>query len=339
MKTQLAAIVLATSMAMPLVYGEEMTPKTHSDASKVNPNATAPMPMRASQFIGTDIYNNDNASLGEVEDIVLDGGHSQISYVAVSYGGLLGIGDKLFAVPYPAFKFRPVDKGKVYLDINKDTLKNQQGFDKNNWPDINNADTRKQMMDLYHVSPTDMPRSELRSDRVTGNSSANPDVGTNRPGTAAGNNSSDATRTNTNPGGEVKDTTVAGANNNAPMKDGLVWSRRYSQLKGANIINRADEKLGDIYDVVFDAHSGKVNYVVLQRGGVMGIGDKLFAVPADSLISKQGEEKLVLDISVDRFKNAPGFDQNRWPDFADPTLKGTYDQFYNQQQTSAAEQR
>jgi len=315
MKRQLAMMLVCTPLLAPVAFADDNNMRTDiRDAA--NKAVDQVLPMRASQFIGMNIYNMENASLGEVKDIVLDGGHTQISYVAVTYGGLLGIGDKLYAVPYQAFKYRPLDKGKLFLDISKDTVKNAQGFDQNSWPDLNDPKIRQNMMDMYHVSKVDP--------------AANLDDRTREADARVRQAARDADRKMDN-AGLASDAT--------PKKDGLIWSRRYSQLKGADIVNTSNDKLGDVYDIVFDARNGHVNYVVLQRGGVLGIGDKLFAVPAQALLSKAGEEKLVLDVPVDRFKNAPGFDQSHWPDFADPSLRGTYDQFYTPSQTSTIEEK
>lgn len=79
---------------------------------------------------------------------------------------------------------------------------------------------------------------------------------------------------------------------------------------------------------MIDTTSGKVAYGVLSFGGVLGMGNKLFAVPWDAL-TVDGEDKcLVLNVSKERLKDAPGFDKDHWPDFAEPAfadkLRGYY---------------
>lgn len=71
---------------------------------------------------------------------------------------------------------------------------------------------------------------------------------------------------------------------------------------------------------MIDTTSGKVAYGVLSFGGIMGMGDKLFAVPWDSLAVDGENECLVLNVSKERLKDAPGFDKDHWPNFADPTF-------------------
>jgi hypothetical protein len=62
----------------------------------------------------------------------------RVAYVVLSFGGFLGIGDKLFAVPWSALR---VDEGEheFILDVDRKTLENAPGFDKDNWPDMADA--------------------------------------------------------------------------------------------------------------------------------------------------------------------------------------------------------
>jgi sporulation protein YlmC with PRC-barrel domain len=57
---------------------------------------------------------------------------------------------------------------------------------------------------------------------------------------------------------------------------------RASKLVGVNVYNDANEKIGDINDVILDK-SGKVENVVLGVGGFLGMGEHYVAVPYDKL--------------------------------------------------------
>ncbi len=91
-----------------------------------------------------------------------------------------------------------------------------------------------------------------------------------------------------------------------------------SQWMGQTIHNLQDEKLGELTDIVFDAVSGQIIYGVLSVGGLLGVGEKLFAVPW-SLLRRDGvdESHIRLDASLDRLKTAPGLDRDNLPDHAD----------------------
>lgn len=97
------------------------------------------------------------------------------------------------------------------------------------------------------------------------------------------------------------------------------------ELMGANTLigdkvhNELDEHLGDIKEIILDMRTGKVAYAVLSFGGVFTIGEKLFAVPWNSLKLDTVNKRFVLNIPKDRFENAPGFDTDHWPNMADQT--------------------
>jgi sporulation protein YlmC with PRC-barrel domain len=112
---------------------------------------------------------------------------------------------------------------------------------------------------------------------------------------------------------------------------------RASDLSGLAVYNPKDERLGKIEDLVLDPASGKIRYAVLSFGGVLGIGDKYFALPwkCVSFVAKgqtsagtQKESHCVLDVDKDFLKNAPGFDKDHWPDFADATWRQKVDEYY-----------
>jgi sporulation protein YlmC with PRC-barrel domain len=57
---------------------------------------------------------------------------------------------------------------------------------------------------------------------------------------------------------------------------------RASKLAGVDVYNEANEKIGDINDVILD-RSGKVAKVILGVGGVLGLGERYVAVAFDKL--------------------------------------------------------
>ena len=99
-------------------------------------------------------------------------------------------------------------------------------------------------------------------------------------------------------------------------------------LLGNDVYNKQDEDLGDIKEIMLDVPNGKVSYAVLSYGGVMGFGEKLFAVPWDALKLDTVNKRFVLDIAKERLADAPGFDKDDWPDMADQTWQGQVHSYY-----------
>jgi len=93
-----------------------------------------PRVLSASKLIGNKVINRDGEQLGNIKDLMIDLDDAQIAYAVLSFGGLLGLGDKLFAVPLEALIFSGKDN-TVILDVDKEVLKNAPGFDKDHWPE------------------------------------------------------------------------------------------------------------------------------------------------------------------------------------------------------------
>ncbi|MBO6783334.1 MAG: PRC-barrel domain-containing protein [Alphaproteobacteria bacterium] len=93
-----------------------------------------------------------------------------------------------------------------------------------------------------------------------------------------------------------------------------------TSINGDKVVNPQGEDLGKIEDLMIDLESGTVRYAVMSFGGFLGMGDKLFAVPMDALHVKSGDEAFVLNATEEKLKNAPGFDKDDWPNFADPAF-------------------
>ena len=88
-------------------------------------------------------------------------------------------------------------------------------------------------------------------------------------------------------------------------------------LVGNQVVNRQDQPLGDIEDIMLDVTQGRIAYAVLSSGGVLGLGAKLFAVPWGALTLDADRKCFILDASKESLEKAPGFDNDRWPDAAD----------------------
>jgi sporulation protein YlmC with PRC-barrel domain len=101
-----------------------------------------------------------------------------------------------------------------------------------------------------------------------------------------------------------------------------------STLRNTSVVNPQGEDLGSIEDLMIDPTQGRVQYAVLDFGGFLGVGDKLFAVPLEAFTIDRQNERFVLDVTKDRLESAPGFDKSNWPTTADPAfLESVYDHY------------
>ncbi len=98
-------------------------------------NGPGPALMGADTLLGNDVCNLQQESLGDIKEIMLDMRTGRISYAVLSFGGFLGVGEKLFAVPWSALALDTVNK-RFTLNVTLARLEEAPGFDKDSWPDM-----------------------------------------------------------------------------------------------------------------------------------------------------------------------------------------------------------
>lgn len=91
--------------------------------------------MGANTLVGNDVCNLQSEDIGNIKEILLDMHTGRVSYAVLSFGGFLGMGEKLFAVPWEALKLDTENK-RFTLDVKKSRLESAPGFDKDNWPNM-----------------------------------------------------------------------------------------------------------------------------------------------------------------------------------------------------------
>jgi PRC-barrel domain len=117
---------------------------------------------------GTGVRNLAGDSLGSIAEIMIDLTNARIAYAVLSYGGFLGIGDKLFAVPWSALSFDQ-RANEFILDVQRETLENAPGFDKDNWPDMSDPVYGGEIHKHYGKAPYwENPMTDLSSDEFAG---------------------------------------------------------------------------------------------------------------------------------------------------------------------------
>jgi sporulation protein YlmC with PRC-barrel domain len=100
-------------------------------------------------------------------------------------------------------------------------------------------------------------------------------------------------------------------------------------LEDERVCNVEGEHLGNVDHIMLDVPSGRIAYAVLSFGGFLGMGDKLFAVPWQSLVLDIEKKCFILNVSKERLKSAPGFDKDNWPTFADQQWARDIHTFYD----------
>ncbi|MBZ0292733.1 MAG: PRC-barrel domain-containing protein [Anaerolineae bacterium] len=112
--------------------------------------------LSASTLMHTGVVNPKGESLGQIEEFMLDLDAGRVAYAVLSFGGFMGLGDKLFAIPWEMMQF-DTDRERIILDITRERLENAPGFDKNNWPSTANDDWLNKIYSYYGVEPYHTP--------------------------------------------------------------------------------------------------------------------------------------------------------------------------------------
>jgi sporulation protein YlmC with PRC-barrel domain len=115
-------------------------------------NGPGPSLMGADTLIGNDVYNQQDEDLGDVKEIMLDMSTGRVSYAVLSFGGILGMGEKLFAVPWNALTLDTKNK-RFTLNVTKASLDQAPGFDKDSWPNMADQAWARGIHDYYGTQP------------------------------------------------------------------------------------------------------------------------------------------------------------------------------------------
>src|SRR5215213_8155888 len=92
--------------------------------------------LTATSIIGDKVENLQGENLGKIDNLMININSGEIEYTVVEFGSFLGMGGKLFAIPFEELQLKTVGHAFI-LDRDKAYLKNSPGFDKDHWPDTN----------------------------------------------------------------------------------------------------------------------------------------------------------------------------------------------------------
>lgn len=224
----------------------------------------------------TTVKNRSDQDLGEINDLAIDPSTGYVSYAVLESGGVLGMGEKKFAIPLSAMDVVTTDR--VRLDKSKSYFENHKGFNQDQWP------TR--------------PDSEFASASRSRNDGT--DHGSRMSGTD-------------------------GTNSAAGQR--ITQIRKASEFVGMNVYDNSGNDIGEISDLYVDPDNDRVSFAVLSHGGVMGMGDELYAIPWDSMhINK---DNVSINVPKSRIENGPKQKKNDKAGFEDPDWVVTVYRYYD----------
>lgn len=112
------------------------------------------------------VFNGKGEKLGKIEDLMIDLNSGRIAYAVLSFGGFLGLGNKLFAIPWEflcvdnRWNYHDIYQQRIVLNILKEKLEKAPGFDRNNWPREPDWAWLKEVFTYYGCQPYWAPPEE-----------------------------------------------------------------------------------------------------------------------------------------------------------------------------------
>jgi sporulation protein YlmC with PRC-barrel domain len=118
----------------------------------------------AKKVTGTAVTNPAGEDLGRIEDLAIEKVSGRVVYAILSFGGLLGIGAKHFALPWEALHYGP-DRDSYIVEIDPEVLRRAPGFDPDTPPDMSDRRWGAQIHEYYGYQPYWDARAEAAGAR------------------------------------------------------------------------------------------------------------------------------------------------------------------------------
>jgi sporulation protein YlmC with PRC-barrel domain len=279
-------------------------PGTSQQRTPLSQTAQAMTLARTSDLIGKEVKSTQGETLGVIHDIVLAPDYQQVSYVALSYGGVFGINSRLYAIPWQALHVGA--KGDVTMSATKDQFSQAPGFTNRNWP--SQAETRwlgagaGTMGSSAAGSSTagsSTPRSTTGGQAAAGQSQAG------QSSAAAGQSQTAQSPSSSAPTGQM----AAGGQD--------IQMRRVTHLTGTEVKNSESQDLGDIEGFAINVSDGRIVYDIISFGGVAGAGEKYAAVPANA-VRIQAQNHVAILNATRQTLDSVAFNAGEFPNLSSP---------------------
>jgi len=339
--TALATLLSGAALAQDATQPAQPAPAPEQPAVTTQDQAAAAPVARAdgflaSKLIGEAVYNgtsDDAERVGDVNDVVI-GSNGGVESIVIGVGGFLGIGEKNVALNYADIQWAEKN-GDPYIVVNstKDQLKAQAEFDKKAYepapantamaPADGTATTAP--ADTTAEAPATTTDTTASADMPADNSAAatttdaNPD--TTAQATPPANDTTAQTDT-TAQAPAATDQTQTGAIDKSQLKEMPTADIRADNLDGTAVYGANDERVGEIGDVVLTT-DGKVDAVIIDVGGFLGIGEKEVAVGMDKLqFMTDGDNNhyLYTNFTKEQLEAATAYDKGSWAENRDKQL-------------------
>lgn len=339
----LATTAIATIVATG-AYAQTTTPTTTQDPAATTTTQAPAAPQQvemvkkadgflANNLIGQSVYNgigDDAENIGDINDLVISP-EGDVQAVVIGVGGFLGIGEKDVAIEYDLVSWQERD-GQEWLvvETTADALKAQEEFDtaayepqpadadvKETKPataeDLAKAPVEKADEEMAEA-PAEEPMTEEQAAAPTEEPAAEEDKDKMAEAPAAEDKSVEETAE-----APVTDDTRTAAIDRESLTERPLGDISAEDFIGTTVYGANDENVGEIGDVVL-TEDGKVDAVIVDVGGFLGIGEKEVAVGMDNLkflSDEDGELYLYTDFTEEQLEAQAEYDESSYAENRD----------------------
>ncbi len=241
---------------------------------------------RGSEVIGGKIVNRKREKMATVKELILDLRESRVVYVVFPYGGVLGLGNRLLAPPGSILK--PSEDGQsLILNMDKLSLgREAPSLKSKKWEELYEREWRDKTYEFYKESRY-WDRGQVRTSNASSGATGNESEESGQR--------SDVPKVSTKP---------------------LHWFTKATKVLGMKVKSSNGKMLGKVHDLALDWKEGRVRYVVVKSGSVLGLGGKQFAVPLATFTISAKRRFLLWNVSAEQVEQLKEIDPDAWPEQA-----------------------
>ncbi len=238
---------------------------------------TLPGEMTTDQIVGISVYDANNESIGDVEDLLLDE-NGEVSKVLVDVGGFLGMGEHRVALDLDQINFTEADGAlRAEVDMTEDQLEAMPAY------------TRSE--DNYWVAgPVASPAMPSATPPATETAATTAPASTERA--------------------PVADTDYRSWDETSDV-DMKVGDMSAQDVLGATVYGPDGNNVGEVADLQIGPDK-KIDRMIVDVGGFLGMGVHTVALPVDEvkMASVDGEQRITVDATKDELKAMPAYEQD-----------------------------
>ena len=275
---------------------------------------------KASEVTGKPVVDAQGNEVGTLHDTAVDLTNGRVAYGIIADADLAS-GNELAAVPAQLLRWEPE---QITLTISQDELRQAEGFNRGDEPDMTDAQWAQQTFAQFGLQPyweagAQQPGQEQQQQPGQQQQEEQSGQQQEQQQQQFGEG-----QMGEQPGQFGQGPGQAQAQDQEPTEVLL-----FEQLKGQTVRNLEDEEIGEVSDLVIDAREGRVAYGIVSHGGFLGMGRKHTAAPWRALQYEPDQEQFVLDAdqeTIERVSYAAGEE----PDWTDEQWAAETHQAFNQ---------